>query len=209
MKFSLKNVLLSSFFGALGPFFNKQATLDQDRAVVKYLDATDYPWLIYLFNVSCIILMLWANTIAVKYKMLSYKFDGAFIGTTLIFVLGYIFSFGFDLLYSGQLPKVIKIVGACLIMMGIALLSWQENKEEVLKRAPSVLIVIEHHEDIYFDDRKSQISQPLIKNPPPKKVAQTKIKPVKQQPKAKPPMKAATAPKQRNGSKDTRKSNTP
>lgn len=207
MKFSLKNVLLSSFFGALGPFFNKQATLDKDRKVVQYFDDTDYPWLIYVFNVLCLMMMVWANTIAVKYKMLSYKFDGAFIGTTLIFVLGYVFSSGFDYVYSQQILPYMKILGALLIMLGVTLLSWQEEKDEVLKRAPSVLIIYQHQEEIYIDDRKSAKSEALIKKPaPPKKIPQTKIKTPKP---ALQPAKAAPASKQKPGPKDTRKSKTP
>ena len=207
MKISLKNVLLSSFFGALGPFFNKQATLDKDRKVVQYFDDTDYPWLIYVFNVLCIFMMLWANTVAVKYKMLSYKYDGAFIGTTLIFVLGYVFSSLLDYVYDQQLLPYMKILGALMIMMGVTMLSWQEEKDEVFKRAPSVLIVYQHQEEIYIDDRKSTRSEALLKKPElPKKVSQTKIKTPKP---AKQPAKAATASKQKSGPKDTRKSKTP
>lgn len=142
MKISLKNVLVSAFFGALGPYFNKQATLDSSRTVYKYFNEQDVGWMIYPFDVLCIILMLWANTVSVKYKMLSYKYDGAFIGTTLIFVLGYIFSSIFDYMYDQQILPIKRVLGAVLVIAGVILISRQEQNANIKKKTASFLVLV-------------------------------------------------------------------
>lgn len=143
-KIKLKNVMISAFFGALGPYFNKQTsmTMDQNRWVVRQFMSWGKPWLLIPFDVVCFILMLWANTISVKYKMLSYKYDGAFIGTTLIFVLGYVFSSGFDYLYEQQILPAQRICGAVLIIVGVMLISMQEKENKVKKHTQSIYEVV-------------------------------------------------------------------
>ena len=143
MKISIKNVIISAFFGALGPYFNKQATLDQTRYIYRVFNENEIGWLIYPFDILCIILMLWANTISVKYKMLSYKLDGAFIGTTMIFILGYLFSSGFDYLYEQQLLPLKRLIGAALVILGICLISIQESEDNVKKLTASVYMFVE------------------------------------------------------------------
>lgn len=146
-KFSVKNAILSAFFGALGPYFNKQAKFDNSGAVYHWFDDRGYGWAVYVFDVVMIILMLWANTISVKYKMLSYKQDGAFIGTTMIFILGYIFSSGFDYLYDQKILPLERILGALLIILGILMISWQEEEDKVKKVTNSVLVFVPETED--------------------------------------------------------------
>ena len=143
MKISLKNVLVSAFFGALGPYLNKQATLDSSRSVYKYFHEQDVGWMIYPFDALCIFLMLWANTVSVKYKMLSYKYDGAFVGTTLIFVLGYIFSSVFDYFYDQQILPTKRVFGAVLVIAGVILISRQEHDAKIQKKTASFLVLVE------------------------------------------------------------------
>lgn len=140
----LKNVIVSAFFGALGPYFNKQTSLsmDQSRWVVRQFTAWEKPWLLIPYDILCFFLMLWANTISVKYKMLSYKHDGAFIGTTLIFVLGYIFSSGFDYLYEEVILPPNRICGALLVVFGVMLISMQEKENKVRKHTQSIYEVV-------------------------------------------------------------------
>jgi hypothetical protein len=146
-KFSVKNAIISAFFGALGPYFNKQAKFDNSGAIYHWLNDQGYPWAVYIFDVLMIIMMLWSNTISVKYKMLSYKQDGAFIGTTMIFILGYIFSSGFDYLYDQQILPLERILGALLIILGILMISWQEEQDKVKKLTNSVLVLVSDRED--------------------------------------------------------------
>lgn len=158
MVVKIKNALISAFFGALGPFFNKQATTDKDRTVVIFFDERDIGWMIYPFNVVCIILMLWVNTVAVKYKMLSYKYDGAFLGTSLIFILGYIFSAAFDFLYDGTVLTPKKTLGAIMMILGIILISLQEEADKVMKKTNSFYEII-HQED---DQNSNPIRKPML-----------------------------------------------
>jgi uncharacterized membrane protein len=158
MVVKIKNALISAFFGALGPFFNKQATTDKDRTVVIFFDERDIGWMIYPFNVVCIILMLWVNTVAVKYKMLSYKYDGAFLGTSLIFILGYIFSAAFDFLYDGTVLTPKKTLGAIMMILGIILISLQEEADKVIKKTNSFYEII-HQED---DQKSNPIRKPML-----------------------------------------------
>lgn len=147
MAIKIKNAIFSAFFGALGPFFNKLATLDQDRAVYKFFSEQEVPWAIYPFDVVCFALMLVVNTISVKYKMLSYKYDGAFIGTTLIFVLGYAFSAIFDYIYEGEPPTIKQTIGAFMMIFGIILISSQEEKDKIKKKTNSFYQLIPEEHD--------------------------------------------------------------
>lgn len=158
MAVKIKNALISAFFGALGPFFNKQATTDKDRTVVIFFDERDIGWMIYPFNVVCIILMLWVNTVAVKYKMLSYKYDGAFLGTSLIFILGYIFSAAFDFLYDGTVLTPKKTLGAFMMILGIILISLQEEADKVIKKTNSFYEIM-HQED---KQNSNPIRKPML-----------------------------------------------
>ena len=142
-KFSLGNVVISAFFGALGPFFNKSANLDEAKPIYKLLIENGISYMIYPLNVLLIILMLWSNTISVKYKMLSYKYDGAFIGTTFIFILGYLFSSVLDYLLDTQILSTKRLVGALCIILGVLLISFQESEQKVLKQTNSVLVLVD------------------------------------------------------------------
>lgn len=143
MNFNIKNPLLSAFFAALAPYFNKQATLDEKSPVYKYFIEKEVRWAIYPFDVVCLILMLWSNTIAVKYRMLSYMHDGAFIGTSLIFILGYLFSSGFDYLHTQSFLSMKQTLGICMMTVGILLISYQEEENKVRKRATTVFDLIQ------------------------------------------------------------------
>ena len=142
-KIVLKLPLLSGFFGALGPYFNKQATLDSTRWVYSFFIAQNCWYMIYPFDFLCIFCMLWVNTLSVKYKMLSYKYDGAFIGTTFIFILGYLFSSALDYVLEGKIMSDKRIVGALCIILGVLLISFQEAEQKVFKRTNSVLILVD------------------------------------------------------------------
>lgn len=142
MVIKVKNAILSAFYGALGPFFNKQATLDETRPIFKYLSEREIAWAIYPFDIACFVIMLVVNTMSVKYKMLSYKYDGAFLGTSLIFVLGYGFSAIFDYIYEGEAPSLRQTLGAFMMITGIILISSQEEEEKVIKKTNSFYEII-------------------------------------------------------------------
>ena len=147
MTIKIKNALFSAFFGALGPFLNKQATLEEDSTVYKYFSTQSIPWAIYPFDIVCFVLMLVVNTISVKYKMLSYKYDGAFIGTSLIFVLSYLFSAIFDYIYEGGVPTIKQSIGAFMMIFGIMLISSQEDGVKLKKKTNSFNQLIQEGEE--------------------------------------------------------------
>ena len=90
---SLKYAIMSAFLGALGPFFNKQVTTNLSGFIPGLLELWSGSQLpIYFYFAACIFLMLYCNTLSVKYKMLSYKYSGAFLGTSIIFILIFVFS---------------------------------------------------------------------------------------------------------------------
>ena len=125
-----KDAIISAFFGALGPFFNKQATTDPNRLIVIKLNEFNMFWGIYFYNVACVALMLTMNTISVKYKMLSYKNDGSFIGTTVIFTLGYMFSSLFDFLIGEPMMPKYRYLGVFMIICGVLLIRCHPNSQE-------------------------------------------------------------------------------
>ena len=143
MKIGWKNILLSSFFGSLGPLFNKKATLDTSTYIYGLFIQHDVRWMIHPYNVLCIVLMILANSIAVKYKMLTYKCDGAFIGTTFIFILGYFFSLGFDFINDQKTPDLKRVGGAALVILGICLIALQEQEDNIDKFTPSIAFIID------------------------------------------------------------------
>lgn len=174
MGIKLKNPIISAFFAALGPFFNKQATLDEDSKVFTFFKEHGVKWAIYPFDVICLILMLWSNTIAVKYKMLSYKYDGAFMGTSLIFILGYLFSAMFDFIYSGKFLTLKQTGGALMMILGIVLISFQEEISSVRKRTNSIFALIGNidfknfeNEEVETKEESTDLGYPFVEGDEP------------------------------------------
>jgi len=123
MKF-YKHAVRSAFYGALGPLFNKMTTSDPNSKVGIFLAQQGLPpWTLWVFNVVCIILMLSVNTRSVKFKMLSFKEEGAFLGTTLIFSLGYFYSSVFGWVLGEDFVPISKYIGFALIIGGVIMIS--------------------------------------------------------------------------------------
>ena len=116
-----RDAVISALFGALGPFFNKQATLDPRSRVYSLFTDNNIAWAIHPFNLLCI--MLTMNTVSVKHKMLSYKNDGAFLGTSLIFSLGYLFSALLDIALGQSYMNWEKYIGVLSIIVGLMLIT--------------------------------------------------------------------------------------
>lgn len=133
-----KNVILSAMFGSLGLLLNKQETLDPKRNIYIFFKDCNIGWGIYVFNTICILLMLFVNTLSVKYKMLSFKPDGAFIGTTMIFILTYVFLSILDYANDGEIMTRSKMLDAFMIMLGVVLVAMEEQADKIEKGVPSV-----------------------------------------------------------------------
>lgn len=142
---SLKFAIMSAFLGALGPFFNKQVTMDLSGFLPGLLELWSGSQLpIYFYFAACLFLMLYCNTLAVKFKMLSYKYSGAFLGTSIIFILGFVFSAVLGEVTGEQSLTVEKMVGAGLMSIGVALISMQQAEDNVpAKGNQSILAVVE------------------------------------------------------------------
>ena len=149
-----KDAIISAFFGALGPFFNKQATTDPNRLIVKKLNEFNLLWAIYIYNVVCIGLMLTMNTISVKHKMLSYKNDGAFLGTTLIFSLGYLFSAFFDLIIGESHMPLHKYLAVLMVIFGVMLITFNSEESGRKMKTQSVIDVL----DISISKKKLELA---------------------------------------------------
>lgn len=156
-----KNVILSAMFGSLGPLLNKQATLDPKSNIYIFFKDRNIGWGIYVFNTICILLMLFVNTLSVKYKMLSFKHDGAFIGTTMIFILTYVFLSILDYANDGEIMTRSKMLGAFMIMLGVILVAMEEQADKIEKGLPSVYQFIadrQTHSDLVEVQLLSEIS---------------------------------------------------
>ena len=149
-----KDAIISAFFGALGPFFNKQATTDPNRLIVIKLNEFNMFWGIYIYNVVCIGLMLTMNTISVKHKMLSYKNDGAFLGTTLIFSLGFLFSAIFDAVIGESSMPPHKLLGVIMVIVGVMFITFNSEESGREKKTQSVIDVL----DISISKKKHELA---------------------------------------------------
>lgn len=137
-------IVLSSLFGALGPFFNKLATFDPTKLPSLIIAQLGLPrFTIYIYTTLCWILMLMCNTLSVKYKILSYKFAGAFIGTTLIFTLMYVFSSLLGFAIGDHNVELRRYVGALMLICGINLISISEREASKERKVNSVAEVVE------------------------------------------------------------------
>ena len=138
-----KDAIISALFGALGPFFNKQATFNKTGRVYSILSDANIAWAIYPFNLLCIALMLTMNTISVKHKLMSYKNDGAFLGTSLIFSLGYLFSSILDIAIGESYMPLYKYLGVVLIIFGVMLITFNGDNSGKVMKTQSVIDVLE------------------------------------------------------------------
>ena len=135
-------------FGALGPFMNKLATFDSSSRFAKLCADIGFEKLHFVFDVGCILLMLFFNTLSVKYKLLSYKNDGAFLGTTLIFSLGYLFSVCLGFVIAEEAMPLKRYLGVLLMVTGVMLVSATQFRDpnsttvEAHKMPPSILEIV-------------------------------------------------------------------
>ncbi len=159
---SLKYAIMSAFMGALGPFFNKQVTTDLSGFIPGLLElwsGSQIP--IYAYFVACIALMLYFNTLSVKYKMLSYKFSGAFLGTSIIFILGFVFSAMLGEVTGEKSLTIEKMLGAGLMSIGVALISMQQAEDNLPAKNTSALAVVEE-----MSANKKTVESGIIKDLP-------------------------------------------
>ena len=141
--------IFSGFFAAIAPFFFKLTALTSSSINYPYFVRKELTWIIWPWNLLMIALLLICNTVSVKYKMISFKFNGAFVGTTLIFVFTYIFSVVLDLLdptndsqyqpwtvVKQLLGAVLMVVGTCLVAIDHFVQEEQHKMEQTLLEGP-------------------------------------------------------------------------
>ena len=130
------DALLSGFFAAIAPFFLKLTIWSKDSKPYPFFAHNSLKWAIVPWDILMIILLVGFNTISVQFKMLSYKWNGAFIGTTLIFVFTYIFSLGLDFIDptndTKKTPWEIgkRVIGAVLMIIGAGVVALEHSGEE-------------------------------------------------------------------------------
>lgn len=140
---SLKYAVLSAFMGSLGPFFNKQAKTDSSALIPGMLEMwTTSRAPVYTYVVICIGLMLFFNTLSVKYKMLSYKYCGAFLGTSVTFLLIFLFSAMLDSVVGEPGMSWQRLLGAGMMAAGVALISMQRAEDKTGDNSHNSIIAV-------------------------------------------------------------------
>ena len=94
---------LSGLFAMLAPQCFKLVGFSSKDPAYNWFKSRNVFWLLYVWNAAMIIITLVTNTISVKYKMLSFKVTGAFVGSTLIFVFTSLLSVPADWISEGKL----------------------------------------------------------------------------------------------------------
>lgn len=131
----LLHSLLSGFYAVIAPFCYTLTSFTKEDRTYNWFSGKSGFWLIYVWDSIMILCLFYFNTISVKYKLFSYKFNGAFLGTTLILVFTIAFSYVVDLIMVGHFPNPRRVLGVIIITMGTAVISWDYNTHK------------EHHQD--------------------------------------------------------------
>ena len=120
------DAMLSGLWAALGAVFIKIAVFNDQDMFYGWFKANGF-WMVYIYDAVMIALMLVANTISIKYKMLSFKTNGAFMGYTVVFVFQWIFSVPLDYLLEGSFPHWNQFLGAPLLMAGVCIMCYEHE----------------------------------------------------------------------------------
>ena len=141
----IKHAAKSALFGALGPLFNKMTTWEYSKPAGRFIKEHQLPYsYLVAFNIICLAIMISFNTASVKHKMLCYRLEGAFLGTTLMFSLGYLFSTVLGIIIGeGNVPPY-KYLGFLLILIGVMLIS-AEPKSILLQKSRDVVEDVVSH----------------------------------------------------------------
>jgi hypothetical protein len=131
--------IASGLYGALGPFFNKQIGFGHYsdtsmlwRWAINYQVSIIFMW---LADLAFLAAMLTVNTMAVKYKMLSFKRAGSFISNTIIFTVSVMSSLVLDLVLAVTSDNPLddeklfkRVLALILISTGVGLISIETQK---------------------------------------------------------------------------------
>jgi hypothetical protein len=145
---SFLNPIFSGIFGALGPVFNKQVVLSSqptdDKLLAHVMNITNYPVITQVaLNAIFIGLMLTVNTLSVKYKMLSFKYSGSFVGTAVIFSVSCFLSMMFDLIVISMKGKSVpanlikQLLALVMICLGVGIIA---SESSLAKAKPPAMI---------------------------------------------------------------------
>ncbi len=125
------DAFVAGLFAVFGPIFLKLAGFSKESSPYKWFDERNVLWMLYPWDALMVGAMLVTNTISVKYRMLSFKFNGAFIGTTLIFVFTSILSAPADLIFEDKFLRWQQIVGLGLMILGVCVVAYEHEENKV------------------------------------------------------------------------------
>jgi len=123
MGLKVKHSLLSSVYQTIGVFVFKEASFDRTKPINIFWSTHGLSFMMYPFFIFALVFMMAFNTISVKHNMLSFRSNGAFIGSTMTFVFNYILGAFGDYLLSGKIMKVNRIIGAVIMIIGVIIVS--------------------------------------------------------------------------------------
>ena len=127
------DAMVAGLWAVIGPFLIKLAVFSDDAKLHGWFEDHGF-WMVYPFDILMVLAMLTTNTISVKYKMLSFKINGAFMGYTLIFIFQWMFAIPLDYIIEGKFPHWHQFVGAPLVVSGICLVCYDYEKYKDEKR---------------------------------------------------------------------------
>lgn len=134
---ALLDALWSAIFNILGAGAITAAVFEKNHKVYKKLQEWEKPWLVWPWDVLMIILMVVFNTLSVKYKLISFKYNGAFIGSTLIVVYSFLIAGFGEMVLEDKVPTVKQTAGAALMIFGITLVSFDTTQTKQKKSKTS------------------------------------------------------------------------
>ena len=138
----MRSAVLSAFFGSVGPLCNKLATFDDTGMPGRLLRPYGLSSLHYIVDLLLIATMLAVNTMAVKHKMISFKVDGAFVGTTSMFSLGCLFSATWGVAVGEPIISIRQLTGVVMMIAGVICISIDQQEHMIIRRSPSVMDVV-------------------------------------------------------------------
>ena len=127
LKTLMFDTFISGLFAMLAPQFFKLVGFSDKDASYRWFKTRDIFWLLFVWDAVMVAMTLITNTISVKYKMLSFKVNGAFVGSTLIFVFTSILSVPADWITEGKPMNWKKFVGFVIMIIGVIVVTYEHE----------------------------------------------------------------------------------
>ena len=126
---NLFHPLASAIFWIIAMTFAKLIDLSSEGRIGRLASkVASSVLLIYAFNLIILCLLVFFNTLSIKHNMISFKYNGSFLGQVYLIVFCWVLSTIIAAMFDNKNIKLIRVLGCLMIIAGILLIYFDNRK---------------------------------------------------------------------------------